>query len=485
MKKILSVLTVLALMLSVSTAAARNVSEKDARQAAATYFSHYCYRDVDASQLTLVHQIVNPDLGVPSCYFYNVEGGGWIIMSATTAADPVIAFNDECSISEDAMPANTRWWLESYNEVLVDVQKADVERNFDDMEEWRALLDGELPSAPKGELHVLMNEEWNQGNNDARDYNLYCPVIGGYRCPVGCVATALAQICHYYRYPVSPRGTPRYNTSTHNIHLEIKLDTVRFDYSLMPNTIISSTTLEQCREISKLGYCMGVAMNMDYDPDGSGAISQNVPTVMKNYFKYQSGAQLISRNGTGEDSVFVGKIRSELKRQRPVYMSGSSPTGSGSDAAGHAWVCCGYRDDRPARYYMNWGWGPAYNGWYNLQANSMLIAEMNYNFIQRQGAIIGLIPPVDSTHINIMGIEEVENIADLMPAYPNPATLSVTIPYELSEAAEMTVYSIDGKLVARRRLAAGIGSTEFNVTNLPAGIYIYRLGGASGKFMVQ
>lgn len=487
MKKILSALTVAVLLFSATAASARNVPEKDARKAAAYYFSRYCYRQVDESQLTLAFQTDNAELGVPSCYFYNVADGGWIIMTATTAADPVIAFNDSRSISKENMPSNVSWWLQSYNEMVVDVQKADVEQKFDDLDEWKALLSESLPQAPKDgdPLHVLMVEEWEQGDNNTHDYNLYCPEIGGVRCPVGCVATALSQIFHYYRYPVKPRSSVRYTTATHHLSLSINFDTVSFNYSLMPNMISSSTTLEQCREISKLGYCVGLAMNMDYGPDGSGAYSHNVATYMNAYFKYQSGAVQIRREGTGEDSVFVGKIRKELKQQRPVYMSGSSPIGSGADAAGHAWVCCGYRDDRPARYYMNWGWGPAYNGWYNLQANNMLIEAQGYNFIQNQTAVIGLIPPIDSTSRDIMAIEEIENIAELSAAYPNPATLSVNIPYELSSQADITVYSIDGKLVERRSLAAGSGVFEFGVSGLPAGIYIYRLGGASGKFMVQ
>lgn len=485
MKKLLIALTIFTLAIPFSTVSARNVSVDEAKTAAAYYFSHYARRTVDATQLTLVHQSVNPVLGVPSCYYFNIEDGGWIIMSATTAADPVVAFNEQCNIDIDAMPSNARWWLESYNELLVATQNADAMRHFDDLDEWTALAEQNLPPLPKDAIHVLMNEEWEQGDNYAKDYNLYCPVIEGVRCPVGCVATALSQIFHYYRFPVKPRSTRiSYTTRSYGLQLTIHTDSIRFDYSKMPIMISSTTTLEQAREISKLGYVVGVALNMDYGPDGSGAYTDDVPSVTKTYFKYNKGT-IISRNGTGEDSVFVGKIRKELKRQRPVYMSGSSPTGTGQDAAGHAWVCCGYRDDRPARYYMNWGWGPSFNGWYNLQTNNMRIDQMNYNFIQNQRAILDLIPPTDSTHIDVMGIADVENTAELLPVYPNPATFSVTLPYRITDDANLMVYSIDGKLVESRRLSASDNAVTLNVSSLPAGIYIYRVGGASGKFMVQ
>lgn len=489
MKKIFSVLTVLLLALTAQVANARNVSAKDAQAAAANYFSYYAQRQVDASQLLLVHQNINPNLGIPSCYYFNVDGGGWIIMSATTAADPVVAFNDECSINEKEMPSNARWWLESYNELLVAVQNADEEQHFDDHEEWTVLLNETLVGAPKGDpVHYLMSEEWDQGYNAAIDYNLYSPVIDGVRCPVGCVATALAQISHYYRYPVKPRGQVRYTTATHSLSMAIKLDTVTFDFSKMPNQITTTTTLEQAREISKLGYCIGLAMGMDYAPGGSGAHSESVPTAMNSYFKYKKGT-LIRRDydSNDTDTSFVNQIRRELKRQRPVYMAGTSSIGSGPDAGGHAWVCCGYRDDRPARFYMNWGWGPGYdmNGWYNLETNNMRIERQNYNFNLNQRAIIGLVPPADSTHIDIMGIDDVENTVEILPAYPNPATYTVTVPYRISSDADLMVYSIDGKLVERRKLSAADNSITINVKSMPAGVYIYRLGGASGKFMVQ
>jgi hypothetical protein len=489
MKKIFSVLTLLLLAFSFQVANARNLSAKDAQAAAANCFSYYAQRQVDASQLTLVYQNINPDLGIPSCYYFNVEGGGWIIMSATTAADPVVAYNDKCSINEKAMPSNARWWLESYNELLVAVQNADEEQHFDDLEEWTAIMNETFVGVSKDDpIHVLMSEEWNQGYNSTIDYNLYSPVVDGERCPVGCVATALSQIFHYYRFPVKPRGQVRYTTSTHNLLLTIKLDTVTFDYSKMPNFITTSTTLEQAREMSKLGYCVGLAMGMDYTPEGSGAHSENVPTYMNAYFKYKKGT-LIRRNydNSDIDTSFINQIRRELKRQRPVYMSGTSSIGSGPDAGGHAWVCCGYRDDRPARYYMNWGWGPGYdmNGWYNLETNNMRIERQNYNFNLNQRAIIGLVPPADSTHIDIMGIADVENTAELLPAYPNPAAYTVTVPYMISSDAVFTVYSIDGKLVERRTLSAADNAVTIDVKSLPAGVYVYRLGGASGKFMVQ
>ena len=49
----------------------------------------------------------------------------------------------------------------------------------------------------------------------------------------------------------------------------------------------------------------------------------------------------------------------------------------------------------------------------------------------------------------------------------------------------LTVYSVDGRPVISQNVQAGDGVVTINIDKMPAGIYIYRLGGASGKFIVQ
>jgi hypothetical protein len=486
MKKVFSLLTVLMLVSSVTVLNARNLSEKDVKSAAAYYMSHYANRYVDASELEVVFQFDNEELGIPAAFMFNVSDWGWIMMAANTATDPVIAFNEHCSYPAKTMPDNMRWWVEDYLRMVKAVQVADEEQHFADADDWTDLFNQTLPEMAKGDPeHVLMMEEWDQGNDAGTDYNMYCPVQNGIHCPTGCVATAMAQIMHYYRYPVKPRLYASYSWNGQT--LALNFDTMTFDYSLMPNRITSNSTLAQRREVSKLGYAVGVAMMMDYGHDGSGAYSGNIPRAFSDYFKYAGNRTIINRNGNS-DTNYVNKIRKELKRQRPVYMHGSSSTGGDAHAAGHAWVCCGYRDDRPAMYWMNWGWSTymaSANTWYNLKTNNMPISGTEYNFNVSQGAIIDMVPPVDSTNINILGIEEVENTVSLLAAYPNPATAKVVLPYSTNMAADMTIYSIDGKLIDRRSLKAGNGEVVLNVSNLPAGIYVYRVGGATGKFLVQ
>lgn len=525
MKKLVSSVLVLTALLIGSNAMARNVSLDEAKTAAAAFLSSNTdYSHVSVDELTLIRQDNNEKLGVPAAYFFNVSDWGFIIMSANTAIDAVMGYSTCGNLDVDNIPDAMEYWVGGQIEAVRDVQVLDEDRGFDDTDEWTLLLSGaELPS-PKADGDIrLMDETWDQGTPTGNDYNLYCPIVDGKRSYVGCVATALAQIMHYYKYPGNPTGRKSYRTSTHNIQIQVKFDTVFFDYTKMPNRIGSTTNMESRYEISKLGYMAGVAVNMDYTPDGSGAHSQDVPNAMHSKFKYETGTLMYRKSsfphevygyygnqaiywddlfdnasfssagyyGKGySDEDYMAAIRYDITHNRPVYMSGTSSSGgSDRDAAGHAFVVCGYRESSTSakKYYFNWGWGGTGNGWFNLDDNNMPISGGYGNYNRRQGVVTGMVPMyADSTDIEFLDINEVEaSDAVLEAAYPNPATYSVNIPYRLNAAADMFIYSMDGRLVEQRRLEAGEDEAEVRVDRLPAGIYIYRVNGACGKFMVQ
>ena len=525
MKKLFSSLLVLTALLAGSNAMARNVSLDEAKTAAVAFLrANTDYSRVSVDDLTLIRQDNNEKLGVPAAYFFNVSDWGFIIMTGSTAMDAVMGYSYCGTLDLDRIPDAMESWVGGQINAVRDVQLLDAERAFDDTDEWTLLLSGADMPAPKADGDIiLMTETWDQGDNNGSDYNKYCPVVDGKYCYTGCVATAMAQIMHYYRYPVQPTGRKSYRTRTHNIQISVKFDTVIFDYSKMPDKIGNTTSRDKRLEISKLGYMAGVSVNMNYTPDGSSAYSSDVPAAMHSKFKYETGTLMYRKSsfpheamgsyggqtiywdevfdnpnwsslgyyGKGySDDDFLAAIRYDIRHNRPVYMGGvSSSGGSGRDAAGHAFVVCGYREtaSNGKKYYFNWGWSGVGNGWFNLDDNNMPISGGYGNYNMHQDAVTGMIPMyADSTDIEFLGIDEIETpSAVLESAYPNPATYSVNIPYHLNAAADMYIYSMDGRMVDRVRLEAGDDEAEVRVDRLPAGIYIYRVNGACGKFMVQ
>ncbi len=485
MKKVIFSLLAILSMFGMGSAEARNVSVDEAKTAGAYYMRQKTdLGKTQASDLQLVYQIDNERTGMPVCYFFNVGEHGWIIMTANTAFAPVIGYSDEAALEMSCMPENMMWFVRAIAADLSLVQSDELAmgKEFAMDERWTMLINQTMPQSPKANRVNLMRETWNQEN----PYNLLSPIVNGVQCPTGCVATALGQICHYYQFPVRPKGTKNYTSRTHGLQLGLRFDTISFDYELMPLHLTRGSAAEKKMEISKLGYALGVAVGMDYTPDGSGAFTSVVPGAMKTYFKYSRGTTYYRNSypdygitGIGV-SQFITKLRNELLHNRPVYMGGMSPSGGGRDAGGHAWVCSGYDVDDEDMYYMNWGWNGDNNGYCNVRTNNMQAGS--YNFNEMVEMIIDMVPPQDSISIEI-GIDPVEESAKLNAAYPNPSSQSVTLPYELRTAGDLNVYSIDGKLIESRHLQAGEGEVVIDVRALPAGIYIYRLNEACGKFI--
>lgn len=505
MKKLTLTLTLLAATLLWGNSYARNVSVNEAKTAAAYFLSQRTlYRTVSGEDLRLEYQIDNKLLGKPACYFFNASDWGWIIMAANTAVAPVMAYGDEgANLEPDDLPENMMAWIQDHADLVCAYQ------NYEDAEQisldvhpnWEKLLGKTLRPASKSGQHNIMVKttygttkspiKWHQN----APYNARCPQINGVTCVTGCVATALSQIVYYYGYPIKPTGTKNYRSN--GTRIQLNFDTMSFDYSKMGPSVAATSTAEKKNEVAKLCYAVGVCMEITYNTSssgGSGAFSHNVIQYMSNNFKYRRCAQ-ITRSEVGNAS-FVNQIREELKLNRPVYMSGSSSTGTGGDSSGHAWVCCGYDDDDENLYYMNWGWGNATNGWYDLKNNGtgMYIGNdpygHGYTFNVGQSAMIGLVPPhADSTDIDFIdhvGISSAsENNSTIGNAYPNPAIQKINIPYNVPAGSDLTIYNVEGRIVKVQPLNAGEGNTTVDLNGMPAGIYTYRAGNTSGKFIVK
>ena len=491
-KLVFSILTLAVVALAGNNAAARNVTVAEAAQAGACYMEHNTMQEkVLASDFVLTHTIES-EMG-PAAYCFNVSDWGWIIMAASTVVDPVVAFAEGSTLAEwESLPPAMREWCEGYAAMIGYLQKVDVDEHLQDVDEWNDLFNDKVGyNAKDGDPRViLMTSFWDQGENRNPTYNYYCPQDpdNGKYCYTGCVATAMAQIIRYYGFPIEPKGRKNYYTDTYGFNLRLKFDTLHFDYSQMPDRLFTSSTQAQIHNVAMLSYACGVAVTMDYTPSGSGTQSRFVPDAMSTHFKYVTPTR--TARSDVSTSTFIGLIRDDLMLRRPVYMSGSSPVGSGADAAGHAWVCCGFRTDNEKQYYMNWGWSGAGDGFFNIwdnTQNGMYIQGMGYAVTQSHNVITGIIPPSpDSTNVDFMTpISVVEDNTVLAPAYPNPAVFSVTLPYAVTHESEMQVFAIDGKMVATRRLMPGNGQVTLDVRSMPAGIYIYRVGGQSGKFIVR
>ena len=144
----------------------------------------------------------------------------------------------------------------------------------------------------------------------------------------------------------------------------------------MPNNVNNSNY----QAIALLMYHCGVAVDMQYGPQGSGAHSQDVPDAIFNYFRYTKSANRLDRDLYTRNE-WEEILISNLQEGFPMYYSGAEGN------SGHAFVCCGYREsDR--KFYFNWGWSGFNNNYFAIDA----LNTYSGNFNDYQGVIIDMIP---------------------------------------------------------------------------------------------
>ena len=283
----------------------------------------------------------------PLYYVFGIRNGGFIIVSATDAATPVLAYSLESEFVAEACS----YMLESYK---TDIAESKAANNVESVKEWEFLRNYTPTRSDtiyiEREVKPLLTSTWNQ----VTYYNNYCPVQADAvqsqanldcdgHVPAGCVATDMSVIMHYYRYPEYGTGGVGY----HPIHYVVNdnneiIDTITYpwqvqnfnvkhDYNYMPNSINAYTG-----EVAKLMWHAGISVQMDYGPDGSGAQSAYAITVMKNNWGYNRTAQLYSR--TDYSNVkWCDSVTNELDQMRPIYYSASNSGG------GHAFMLDGYQ----------------------------------------------------------------------------------------------------------------------------------------------
>ena len=330
----------------------------------------------------------------PEYYVFNNPDGGWVIISAEDRVTPVIGYSDEGRFEVEGMPDNISAWMDGVSETISSVRASADEAPAEVREAWRAL---QTSSSLSGARKYIPTAKWNQES----PYNSFCPVVAGEskKSVAGCVATAMAIIMRYYRWPESGTGTiGGYNTRTAHTYIRsYSLDNYVYDWDLMPTTSASggSWSSAQKQQVAKLMYDCGVMIEMDYTYNGSSAYCDDVVKAVKKYMHYSDRTMFLLRSSYPIDewySLIVGEIDAD----RLVLYSGAS------DGSGHAMVCDGY-DTEGRKLHFNWGWDGVNDGFYTLDLN-----VSNGKYSQNQDAIIGFAP--DTSNVVHNGREMLVNI---------------------------------------------------------------------------
>lgn len=298
-------------------------------------------------------------------YVFNDEAnGGFVVISGDERMPDVLAYADEGRYDEEDCPENMRAWFDGYAQQITYL---------------RAHPEAKVASrrAPERENIPQLLTCWF---NQYAPYNNKCPMMGTKHCLTGCVATAMAQIMHYYQWPQkTTKKIPSYTTRTNSIKVSASPVT-EIDWPNVLRMYLSNYNYSQEKTdaVATLMRLCGAAVQMDYGRNQSSASLSDAMDAMEEYFSYDERMNYISRDKYGLDE-WEEIIYNELSYKRPMIYDGYPE----DDGDGHAFVIDGYTD---GYFHVNWGWG-------GKDANVMMTGVDGWEgYTTGQHAVIGIQP---------------------------------------------------------------------------------------------
>ena len=438
-RRMLVCIMLIGVQMLVNDAVAKTIDVATARHLGAYYMSVMSGKNVaESSQVSLVYQFDNVTGDAASAYVFNVSGQGFVIVSGSDFCYPILGYSTEGELDVDRMaPAFKAYFGEMARRISYAEETGQKLFSDDKMVrlEWGQLYNETLPSENAKASQWMLDECWDQGEIYYPTYNILCPSgpdqygRTGYAY-VGCVATAMAQIMHYWKYPAKGQGyiggifTLNQGTpyQTYLGYIDINLEDYTYDWDNMPNACLSyNSPASQKNACGLLCYHCGISVSMNYGFSGSGTQSSYVADAMKNKFRYAAADYL--RRSTiynyvagGEtmnytDDEWISIMHAEIDAHRPIYYSGYSMAGSGRDAGGHAFVADGYKQIQRDKFHFNWGWGGQPNTWSDLRTGDLSVPAGygGYNFYFGQSMVIHIQPKTDEVACEpVTGLEMVE-----------------------------------------------------------------------------
>ena len=386
MGRFLSTLLSAAVMLISVTAQAEHISLAKAESIARQFVSDRGNSFMAGSNnaLKLAHEAKSMS-GVTDYYVFNRgQDGGFVVVSGDDRVLPVWGYSDKGSFDLATMPDNAKWWFGEYQRQMQFLRDHPQVKG-------RKKVEIDHGVAP------LVESLWNQ----TRPYNDMCPIApaandpylfyGGRAC-TGCVATATAQVMNYWKWPNRGRGSHSYNCDvnyydavaggmvTRQETLSADFSQSEYQWGLMMDDywyysefingelfsyvmvvdengrIVLDGDGKYGNAVAKLMSDVGIAVEMGYGSEGSGAVSRDVNKALRKYFSYLSDYAVRDDFNGDWDAM----LREELDKGHPIYYSGSG------DRGGHAFVFDGY--DTEGRFHVNWGWGGSSDGFFESLA---------------------------------------------------------------------------------------------------------------------
>lgn len=291
--------------------------------------------------------------------FPNANSKGFTIVSGDDRLPEIVGYSSQGSYDENNLPEGFVSFMEAYQNLYNKVNLGDAEalKNLAEIKAWRNKKNASAAST-SAVAPLLGNIEWDQTS----PYNNMCPKYDSVHvAATGCVATAMAQVMAYYKYPKQLKADiPGYVNRWNGIPMEIPTITQEegiydWDNMLPKYNKEANATQQQKDAVAKLMYHCGAAVRMSYGPESGAAVSSS---KLAKYFGYDADLMMdLSRSSFTLDK-WMQIIDTELAAGRPVLYGGQSSEN------GHQFICDG--KDENGLYHINWGWSGNQNAYFDL-----------------------------------------------------------------------------------------------------------------------
>ena len=396
--KRLAVILVLC-FLSLSLSAQRYVTQKEAKTAAVHYMSsRWGNQDYNQDNILVVHEL--KEKGHTMIYEVLFKNHSSILLTGVKSCKAVVGYRfktGDVSVlnqSQDVVSPGMNIFLEK---CCVQIRYAIEEMEDKNWEssEWKELLKPASVSSLKGGktgiYGPLLTSAWGQTKAFPKacdGYNFYvketvpqCACAKIYKCPTGCVATAMGQIMRYWQYPqVSPYTGEKYDWSYMPDTLKVKSSHFERERKAI------ARLLRDCGESAEMQYC--------YAPKRYGCQSFAWPAKARdgfvNKFNYSSSSDRKLRSSFTTKS-WKAMLIDNIKRGFPVLYASASLAVNDFVECGHAYVCDGYNENTEM-FHFNWGYDGEANGWYSLDDLVIKLSKQTYNWNHLERMVINIYP---------------------------------------------------------------------------------------------
>ena len=212
----------LLLLVTMLTATAESINESQAREIASRFMASHA---MPTTSLKMAHKAprLNSTIGQngQAAYYVFNASQGFVIVAGDDRAPAVLGYSDKGTFDSQDVPEAMQEMLDSYADQIADLEKGHQAASH---------LSNVAAIAP------LVSAAWSQNS----PFNYRLPLINGKHAYVGCVATALAQVLYYWKWPTRPtRSIPSYTSENLSIFMP-ELPIVSFDWNNMKDTYLTS-----------------------------------------------------------------------------------------------------------------------------------------------------------------------------------------------------------------------------------------------------